>query len=723
MSAGEPIAPIRPPRTHWFALVAALGVLALALIINGYTHHSLGRSGTQPAGADTVPSLATAGPVLDLSGRDIRSEAGPVGSVALTFDDGPDPTWTPQILALLRRDHVPATFFVVGSRVLAHPDLLRAEIAGGNEIGSHTFVHADVAVVSGWRANLELSLTQSALSATAGIHTGIFRPPYSSTTDAITIADYTAWRAIAREGYLIVLANRDSEDWRRPGVDEIVRRAQPSTSSGTVVMFHDGGGNRSQTVAAVDRLIKELQAKRYTFTTVSRLAGLSTAVVDPRVGLAQRVQGQVVASLVRIGEVLVGLFRIILVLVALLGLLRSLVLFLFARHHASDPKRAQFEPDFTPAVSVVVPAYNEEVGIEAAIRSLGASDYPHFEILVVDDGSTDATADVVRGLALPNVRLIRQANAGKAEALNTGIRRACNEIIVTVDGDTVFEAETIRSLVQPFTDPMVGAVSGNTKVGNRRGILGRWQHIEYVLGFNLDRRMYDLLGCMPTVPGAIGAFRRDALDELGGVSSDTLAEDTDLTMAIIRAGWRVVYEQRAIAWTEAPASLSELWKQRYRWSYGTMQAMWKHRGSIRDASPLGRRALPYLLFFQILLPLLAPVVDLFTLFGIFFLKPAPLIAYWLVFNGVTMALALFAFRLDGESKGPLWALPLQQFVYRQLMYLVVIQSVVTAVLGTRLRWHKLERTGDVRVSVESTRPDGRHTGGGGQPEMPTSATF
>ena len=349
-----------------------------------------------------------------------------------------------------------------------------------------------------------------------------------------------------------------------------------------------------------------------------------------------------------------------------------------------------------------MPAFNEEVGIAAAVRSLSESNYPDVEVVVVDDGSTDATAEAVNSLALPNVRLIRQANAGKAEALNTGIRLARNDVIVTVDGDTVFEPDTIRWLVQPFTDPIVGAVSGNTKVGNRGGMLGRWQHIEYVLGFNLDRRMYDLLGCMPTVPGAIGAFRRDVLDELGGVSSDTLAEDTDLTMAIIRAGWRVVYEQRAIAWTEAPASLSELWKQRYRWSYGTMQAMWKHRGSTRDGSPLGRRALPYLLFFQILLPLLAPVVDLFTVFGIFFLKPGPLIAYWVAFNAVTLALALFAFRLDQESARPLWALPLQQFVYRQLMYLVVIQSTVTAVLGTRLHWHKLERTGDVQLPVEST---------------------
>jgi cellulose synthase/poly-beta-1,6-N-acetylglucosamine synthase-like glycosyltransferase len=232
----------------------------------------------------------------------------------------------------------------------------------------------------------------------------------------------------------------------------------------------------------------------------------------------------------------------------------------------------------------------------------------------------------------------------------------------------------------------------------RGRLLGRWQHIEYVMGFNLDRRMYDVLGCMPTVPGAIGAFRREVLDQVGGVPSDTLAEDTDLTMAIIRAGWKVVYEQRARAWTEAPASVSALWKQRYRWSYGTMQAMWKHRRAVREPGPLGPRALPYLLLFQVLLPLLAPVVDLFTVFGLFFLKPLPLLGFWVGFNLLSLALATYAFHLDSESLGPLWALIPQQFVYRQLMYLVVIQSAVTAMLGTTLRWHKLERVGTATPS-------------------------
>jgi cellulose synthase/poly-beta-1,6-N-acetylglucosamine synthase-like glycosyltransferase len=228
-----------------------------------------------------------------------------------------------------------------------------------------------------------------------------------------------------------------------------------------------------------------------------------------------------------------------------------------------------------------------------------------------------------------------------------------------------------------------------------------------VVGFNLDRRFYDLAGCMPTVPGAIGAFRREALTDAGGVSDDTLAEDTDLTMTIVRAGWRVVYQQDAIAWTEAPASVGQLWKQRYRWSYGTMQAMWKHRRAIVQnggSGRLGRRGLPYLLLFQVLLPLLAPAVDVFAVFALAFGDAARMGAVWLGFLAVQITASWYAFALDRERRTTLWTLPLQQFVYRQLMYLVLIQSMVTALLGTRLRWQRMQRHGLARIGDNSLAP-------------------
>jgi len=275
---------------------------------------------------------------------------------------------------------------------------------------------------------------------------------------------------------------------------------------------------------------------------------------------------------------------------------------------------------------------------------------------------------------------------------------------VLVDGDTVFARDTVRQLIRGMADPAVGAVAGNTKVGNRRGLIGKWQHVEYVLGFNLDRRMFDVLQCMPTVPGAIGAFRRSALQQVGGVPSDTLAEDTDLTMAICRAGYLVRYQPEAIAWTEAPASLGELWRQRYRWCFGTLQAMWKHRHAVVEsgqAGKIGRRGLPYLLLFQVLLPLLAPLMDLLLVYQLFAHTSATVIAAWIGFVVLQLLCTVFAFRLDRESLRPVWVVLTQQIVYRQLMYLVVVQSTVSALAGVRLRWHKLRRTGDLEAAAGS----------------------
>lgn len=364
-------------------------------------------------------------------------------------------------------------------------------------------------------------------------------------------------------------------------------------------------------------------------------------------------------------------------------------------------------------LSVVLPCYNEAGRLPATLATYLA----HFpagadevEVLVVDDGSTDDTAAIVRSLRLPGVHLVRQRNAGKPAALNRGIAEAMFDILVLVDGDTIFAPDAPSRLALRMRDPGVGAVSGNTKVANRSGLLGRWQHLEYVMGFNLERRMFDTLGTIPTVPGAIGAFRRITLDDVGGVSAGTLAEDTDLTMAICRSGWRVVYEPRALAWTEAPGSLRQLWRQRYRWCYGTMQSMWKHKRSVveRGASGrFGRRCLIYLTFYQIVLPLVAPVVDLAAIYGLIFLNPASVVGFWLGFNALQMLACGYALKIDRERLRTLWALPLQQVVYRQLMYLVTIQSVMTALLGTRQRWQVITRTGVFRGET------GRRAGGAG----------
>ena len=465
-------------------------------------------------------------------------------------------------------------------------------------------------------------------------------------------------------------------------------------------MFHDGGGNRSETVAALALIIPKLRMQGYSFVPLRAMLGLTPAEAEPAAPWLDRARGSVFLWAVELAFWLTGALGWIILAVGVLIAARVVIVASLA---GVQVRRSRSRPslEFQPPVAIIVPAYNEAVGIERAVRSLTQTDYPGVEVIVIDDGSTDGTGDLVEALGLPGVRVIRRANGGKAAALTTGVLATEAEVVVMVDGDTIFERDTLTGLVQPLADPDVGAVSGNTKVGNRSGLLGRWQHIEYVMGFNLDRRMYEVLQCTPTVPGAIGAFRRSALVEVGVVSSDTLAEDTDLTLSIGRRGHRVVYTEYARAWTEAPSTLSGLWRQRYRWSFGTMQAVWKHKDAMisrsRNDRRIGLRALPYMILFQILLPLVAPMIDLFALYGLIFGDAAPILAFWLAFNVLQLAIAVIAFRLDGESLRPLWALPLQQFVYRQLMYLVIIESSISALIGARASWKTIPRTGDVEL--------------------------
>jgi cellulose synthase/poly-beta-1,6-N-acetylglucosamine synthase-like glycosyltransferase/peptidoglycan/xylan/chitin deacetylase (PgdA/CDA1 family) len=705
-------------------LVAVLLAISAALVVQGYTHHLTSTGGDiRPAsGAAPAPEAARdGGPVIDPRGG-IDAVTPAEHTVALTFDDGPDPEWTPRILDVLAEHHVHATFFVVGTAAAEHPDLLRRILAEGHEIGMHTLTHADLTDAPAWRTNLETAGAQSAIAGATGRTTSLFRPPYSSTPEALDAATWRVVQKAGESGYLTVLSTMDSRDWARPGVARIVANATPPDDTGQVLLMHDGGGDRSETVAALDRLLTQYENDGITATSVSAATGLSQIAGASDTGAAsgsgaasgvtrpattaELASGMALIATLWGSSIVIALIEIALVLSGVVMLARAVLVLLAARRHRRHSRdaarRRLWHPD--GPVSVIVPAHNEAAGIEAAVRSIAASRHP-VEIIVVDDGSTDGTADIVERLGLDDVRVIRQPNGGKPSALNTGIAAARGEIIVMVDGDTVFEQDTVERLLQPFVDPGVGAVSGNTKVANRGGVLGAWQHIEYVVGFNLDRRLFDVAECMPTVPGAIGAFRVETLRRVGGVSDDTLAEDTDLTMAICRDGWRVVYQEDARAWTEAPASLGALWRQRYRWCYGTLQAMWKHRGAVLQggaAGKLGRRGLGYLLVLQVILPLFVPVVDVFAVYGLFFLDPLRILALWLAFLGLQLGMAVYAFRMDGESLKPLWTLPLQQVVYRQMMYLVVIQSVFTALAGTRLRWHRMQRYGTLTVPPVAT---------------------
>ncbi|GGN86101.1 bi-functional transferase/deacetylase [Streptomyces albiflavescens] len=742
-------------------ILALLLLLALVsvMLLDGYLRSEIGNDSRVRDGAayDKVPQkILDGGPLLTFDNGTAKTESVPNKTIVLTFDDGPTATWTPQVLKVLEDNDVEGTFFLVGSMVSRYPSVVKDLVDQGNEVGIHTFTHVDLSYQSTARLQRELKQTQLALAGAAGIQTTLFRAPYSSEINAVDNYSWPVYQQIGNLGYTSVFVDTDSDDWKKPGVSKIVQWATPKKNKGAIVLMHDAGGDRSETVKALGTYIKKMKAKGYTFTTVSGAmakvnnqnrqqnvqqpgaagqssgqaagSGQQSGGAQPT-GRPQQGQGTGAAGALRVeqaahskatgatlyeGKALIWAvavaewvvpalsYFLIVVGVAVMG--RFGMMLILARRHYRQRNRKRgrggkfsWGPTVTRPVTVIVPAYNEKECIANTLKSLAKSTHP-IEIVVVDDGSEDNTSEIAESLGMPNVRVIRQENAGKPAALNNGVRNASYDIVVMMDGDTVFEPDAVHQLVQPFADPEIGAVAGNAKVGNRNTMIGAWQHIEYVMGFNLDRRMYDLLRCMPTIPGAIGAFRRDAVLEVGGMSEDTLAEDTDITIAMHRAGRRVVYQEHAKAWTEAPGSLKQLWSQRYRWSYGTMQALWKHRKSLTDTGPsgrFGRVGMPLVVLFQIVTPVFAPLIDVFTVYSMIFVDFKAALLAWLAVLAVQLVCAAYAFRLDREKYRYLAMLPLQQLAYRQMMYLVLIHSCVTALTGGRLRWQKLKRTGEV----------------------------
>ncbi len=638
--------------------------------------------------------------------------------VALTFDDGPDPDWTPPILDILKRLHVPATFFVIGENALGNPGLLQRMAANGNEIGNHTYTHPNLALDSASGTRIELNATQRLIEAYTGRSTRLFRAPYFGDAEPTTADEIDPALIAQQQGYTVVGLHADPADWRQPGVDAIINRtinaveAGDTNRSANIVLLHDGGGNRAQTLAALPRLIAELRARGYRFVPVSALAGLSHAAVMPPVKdsdlLAVRIDVGIFLILAAVSWLLNWLFF----LAIGLGIARAVLIaaLALADRRGSPPTPA----GPLPTVSVIIPAYNEARVIADSVRRVLASDYPGIELIVADDGSSDATSAIVAAAFGddPRVTLLTLVNGGKAAALNRALAEAQGEIIIALDADTQFEPETISQLARWFVDPEIGAVAGNAKVGNRVNLVTRWQAIEYVTAQNLERRALARFDAMTVVPGAVGAWRRAALDDVGGYPEDTLAEDQDLTIAIQRAGWRIEYDTDAIAWTEAPQSFAALARQRYRWAFGTLQCLWKHRAVIRHRSPQGLAlvGMPQAWIFQIFFAAISPVIDLALLTSIVATvirvtqhgyaqtqtDVVRMALYWVGFVTIDLICGWIAYRLDGrERRYPGLLLIAQRFIYRQIMYWVVLHAISSALGGWFVGWGKLERTGMV----------------------------
>ena len=637
--------------------------------------------------------------------------------LALTFDDGPDPQFTPKILDILKQYQIPATFFIVGTNGDTQSDLLQRIVKEGHEIGNHTFTHPDVSAITPEQLTLELNATQRLLEGRLGLRSVLFRPPYGEDVEPETPEQVKPLVMTSDLGYYTIGMGIDPKDWHNPGVDSIVNETirQAQDHDGNIILLHDGGGDRSETIAALPRLIEQLRAQGYQFVTVSDLMGLTRDQVMSPIQSSERV----VASVNDVGFILMSIASWVVTDLFILGIILGIVRMMFIGFFACvewvrDGFR-KFRADFHPRVSVIVPAYNEEKVIANTLRALLKSTYPDLDIIVVDDGSKDQTfTRVINEFGNnPRVRAFTKPNGGKSVALNFGIQQTNAEIIFAQDADTIILPNAIEKLVRHFGNPRVGAVAGNAKVGNRINLLTKWQALEYITSQNLDRRAFATLNCITVVPGAIGAWRRELILPAGGFTNDTLAEDADLTLKILRAGYKIEYEEEAIALTEAPDSVRGFLKQRFRWMYGTLQAAWKHSDMILRPryGALGLVALPNIFIFQVLFPLISPLMDLLLVASIatwvwqrsqhptdFASNDAlvRVLVFYVLFLIIDYLGALVAFLLERKEQ---WSLLIwlffQRFVYRQLMYYVAIQAVVTAIRGRIAGWGKLERKATV----------------------------
>jgi cellulose synthase/poly-beta-1,6-N-acetylglucosamine synthase-like glycosyltransferase len=396
-----------------------------------------------------------------------------------------------------------------------------------------------------------------------------------------------------------------------------------------------------------------------------------------------------------VGVALLLIFLILLVV-------RYVLLLWLAYLHHIESRGAAATDGPAPRVTIIVPVYNEATVIVAALRSLLALRYPAFDILVVDDGSTDQTFDRVASLqgryGAVSLRVVRKRNGGKASALNTGLALARTPFVLCMDGDSRLTSDTLRHAMRHFADARVAAVAGNVKVVNRNNMWTRLQALEYIEGLNLARRAQGFLHAVNIIPGPIGVFRRDVLLAVGGYDTDTFAEDADLTLKILTNGWHVVYEDRAIAWTEAPERYLDLVKQRYRWTRGILQALGKRWVSL--ALPR-QSAVVWVSFVAMLFEaLLWPAVNvlgnlLFVVAALEAGNSSGVLYWWCLLTLLDVAAALYAVAMEEEELTLVPYAVIYRFFFIAMVDVAKLFAAVEQFANVEMTWGKLERAGRI----------------------------
>ena len=637
----------------------------------------------------------------------VHQSRGPADAVSLTFDDGPDPKWTPLILDILKAKKVSATFFMIGANMEKYPNIVKRIVDEGHMIGVHTYSHPNIALVSEERAYLEFNATERLIESITGHSTILFRPPYNADTNPREPEELVPIIFAQKMGYITITEDIDPEDWSEPGTDVLVERIKKGRLlGGNIILLHDAGGDRHQTVEALPKIIDYLKNRGDSLLSLPEILEIPPEQIMPVVPQNQQHVTRLISDggFKTIHEMANFFWAFMIVATCLILLKTFIVSWLAVRSRRAD--NTELLPLFPssalcPPVSVLIAAYNEEKVIRETLLAVLKTNYPgQVEVLVVDDGSKDTTAEIVTKMMQEDerIRLICQVNLGKAMALRNGLEAIDNEIVISLDADTQFTPDTIGELVRPFADPMVGAVSGRARVGNTQTLFARFQSLEYTCGFNLDRRAYHQLNCITVVPGAVGAFRLSAIQDAGGISTDTLAEDTDLTLSLHKCGYKICYTSRAVAWTEAPETVKTFAKQRFRWAFGTLQCLWKHRELLFTSQhkALGWFSLPSAWFFNILLVALGSIIDGILLFSLI-LSPANSILYFyfFIFLFADLVLAAVACVIENEPLDQIWLVLPMRFIYRPVLSFVVVKAIIKASKGVLVGWGKLDRTASV----------------------------
>lgn len=698
---------------------ALVGLLALSTTLSLADHLIVGQSNDGAStGAPANGYLRGAVPPISWS----EGRPGP-SAVALTFDRSLDADETPKLLDVLATHDTRGTFFVTGSDALEHRDLVRRMVDEGHEIGLHSFNHPHMSELSPDHVLRQYELNQRVIVGVAGVKPKLARPPFSGQMQQLSEAELVA-AGIAQEqaDLTMVFTDIGPQDLVARTAEEMAAAALPTDGRSAIISF-DGDGatlTAAQVARALDLLIPQLEAEGYLLLPASAYGG-----VEPygSIGLVERVVDVVIAGSARLIFTIQSLLTGAAWIITPLLLLWWAAMAWFARRGSSRSIATAGDPSFAPAVSLVAPTHNNEVGIIESLESMAAQDYPNLvEVVVVDDGSTDETLE--RASAVAGVRLLSKPHGGRTSALLAGIGAATHGYCVVVDGDTRFEPSTVRQLVQPLSDPSIGVVVSQPEVANRStNLITEVQAIDAsVRSLTMARsQLNDASTCRP---GAIAAFRVDALRDVPGTRGSTVAEATDLSLAVGSAGWHTAYVQQSPVRVVAPTGLGDLWRQRVRWAYGELQVMWRHRS--RGASTvLGnhyrQRALAFTAVQLALLPL-SLVVDLFAVVTLMMVGFHPLmaaVALTLALQGLVTWQAVH--RLDGEA--PRWSsLVLHLLFTRYVAPLAALKAAGLALAGRRRYWTRPGRTvadrpdaRTRRTSQQSQPPD--HVNGGSPPPL------